>query len=161
GGWWLKVGLPLFLVLIVGELFPKYISLLHNETLATLYAPVISFLQRIFTPLQFVITHISSFFSRLIFFFLKSETPLTKDELEHLLQSSEGKGLLHQEEAELILGALSLDDKQIKELMEPRSSMPFYDIHEPISKLIYLFTEETLSHVYVFDMPDEKIVGVI
>src|SRR5262249_39286774 len=99
--------------------------------------------------------------SRLIFFFLKSETPLTKDELEHLLQSSEGKGLLHQEEAELILGALSLDDKQIKELMEPRSSMPFYDIHEPISKLIYLFTEETLSHVYVFDMPDEKIVGVI
>lgn len=161
GNWWLKVGFPLFLVLIFGELVPKYISLLHNETLATSYAPTVGFLQRIFTPLQYLITWVSSFFSRLIFFFLKLETPLTKEELEHILESSEGKGLLHREEAELILGVLSLDDKQIKELMQPRSSMPFYDIHEPLSKLIYLFSEENLPDVYVFDMPEEKILGVI
>lgn len=160
GGWVLKVGLPLFLVLIFGELAPKYFALLYNETMAVAFAPLVDILQWISTPLRLIITKISNFLSRILFFFLKADMPPSIEELQHILQSSEGKGLLHRDEAELILGVLSLEDKQIKEIMQPRSDMPLYNIKEPLSKLIYLFSEENLPEICVIEQ-EETVLGTI
>ncbi|MBS0654843.1 MAG: DUF21 domain-containing protein, partial [Verrucomicrobia bacterium] len=129
GGWILKVGLPLVLILTFGELLPKYIGLLHNEPLAVASAPSLEILQKITTPFRLVITEGSNFLSRLLFFFLKAGKPPTSEELRHILQNQSGKGLLHQDEAELIFGVLSLEGKQAKEIMLPYSSMPSFDIH--------------------------------
>lgn len=160
-GWMLKVGLPLVLVLFIGELIPKYIGLIHNEKLAVLFAPAIEWLEWVITPLRVLVTRVAYTLSRLFFFFLKAESPLSKDELAHILHSSEGKGILHKDEAELIYGVLSLEEKQINELMRQRSEMPVYDIEEPISKLIYLFSDQRLSEVALFEMPQEKMLGII
>lgn len=160
-GWLLKVGLPLVLVLFLGELIPKYYGLIHNEKIALKLAPSIEWLEWLITPLRIVITRISYVLSRLFFFFLKAEPALSKEELAHILQSSEGKGILHKDEAELIYGVLNLEDKQINELMWQRSEMPVYNIDEPISKLIHLFSEQKLSEVALFEMPQEKMLGVI
>lgn len=159
--WLLKVGFPLVLVLFLGELVPKYLGLIHNERLATLFAPSIEWFEWIITPLRTIITRISFMLSRLFFFFLKAEPKLSKEELVHILDSSEGKGILHKDEAELIYGVLNLEDKQVSELMRPRSEMAIYDIEEPLSKLIYLFSEYKLSEVALFEMPQENILGVI
>lgn len=161
GGWLLKVGIPLILVLIAGELIPKYLGLVHNEKLALLFAPAIEKLEWIITPLRVLVTKVSYTLSRLFFFFLKAEPALSKDELAHILKSSEGTGILHQDEAALIYGVLKLEDKQINELMRPRSEMPMYDIEEPISKLIHLFSNELLTEVALVEMPQEKMLGVI
>jgi CBS domain containing-hemolysin-like protein len=160
-GWILKVGFPLFLVLFVGELVPKYFGLIYNEKLSFRFANTIEWLEWIITPLRIVITKVAYMLSRLVFFFLKAEPPLSKEELAHILASSEGKGILHKEEVELIYGVLNLEDKQAKELMRPRSEMPLYDIEEPISKLVHLFSEEKASEVGIFEMPQEKMLGVV
>jgi len=161
GGWLLNVGLPLALVLIVGELTPKYFGLIYNETLALSFAKAIEWIEWLITPLRVIITNIASFFSRVIFFFLKAEAPLSKDELQHILESSEGKGLLHRDEAELIYGMLYLEEKQTKELMRPRSELPQYDIREPLSKLVHLFSEERLSEVSIVELPAQKMLGIV
>ncbi|MCE5293213.1 MAG: hemolysin family protein [Chlamydiales bacterium] len=161
GGWVLRVGVPLVLVLFVGELIPKYLGLIHNEKLALTFAPVIEWLEWIITPLRTIITRVAFMLSRLFFFFLKAEPALSKDELQHILQSSEGKGILHKDEAELIYSILSLENKQVNEIMRTRSDMPIYNIEEPLSKLIHLFSEEMLSEVALFEMPQEKMLGVI
>lgn len=161
GGWLLKIGLPLLLVLVIGELIPKYLGLIYNERLALLFARPIELIEWLITPIRLIVTHISSFFSRIFFFFLKADEPLSKDELEHILDSSEGKGLLHRDEAELIYGVLYLDEKQTKELMRPRNEMPLYDTKEPLSKLIHLFSEQKLTEVAVAQMPEEKVLGVV
>src|SRR5262249_765750 len=160
-GWILKVGLPLALVLICGELIPKYLGLIHNEQLAIHFAPYVEWLEWIITPFRVVITNVAPFLSRLLFFFFNPEPPLSKEELQHILESSEGKGLLHRDEAELIYGVLYLEEKQVNELMRPRSEMLIYDIEEPLSKLIHLFSEQRVSEVAVFEMPEEKILGAI
>lgn len=161
GGWLLKVGLPLFLVLVFGELVPKYVGLIYNESLALFFAPLIIWLEWLITPFRALVTRLASTLSRLFFFYLKAESPLSKDELQHILQSSEGKGLLHKHEAELIYGVLYLEEKQVKELMVPRNEMPIYDVEEPLSKLIHLFSEEKVREVAVFVMPEEKLLGII
>lgn len=160
-GWLLKVGFPLVLVLFIGELIPKYLGLIHNERLAIRFSPAIEWFEWVITPLRVVITRIAYILSRLFFFFLKAEPPMSKEELAHILQSSEGKGILHKDEHALIYGVLNLEDKQISELMRPRNEMPIYDIQEPLSKLNYLFSEEMLLEVALVEMPQENMLGVI
>ncbi len=159
--WLFKVGIPLVLVLFVGELAPKYLGLIHNEKLALRFAPFIEWLEWFITPLRVVVTRVAYMLSRLFFFFLKSEPPLSKEELAHILSSSEGKGILHKDEAELIYGVLHLEEKQVNELMHPRSEMPVYNLEEPISKLIHIFQESKCSEIALFEMPQEKMLGVI
>jgi putative hemolysin len=161
GGWLLKVGLPLLLVLFVGELIPKYYGLIYNEQVAHYSVGILTKLQVIITPLRVAITSISRLISRALFSFLQSESPLSKQELQYILQTSEGKGLLHRDEAELILGVLSLEEKQVKEIMVPKSSMPIYDIKEPISKLIHLFSTHKVDEIALIELPEEKLLGVI
>ena len=161
GGWLLKVGVPLVLVLFAGELIPKYLGIVHNEKLALAYSSVIVWLEWLITPFRIIITKVSYILSRVCFFFLKAETALSKEELAHILQSSEGKGILHSEELKLIYGMLSLEDKQINELMLPRNEMPIYHLDEPLSKLIHLFSEEKVSEVALFEKPQEKMMGIV
>lgn len=161
GSWLLKVGLPLALVLIAGELVPKYFGLIYNEPLALAFAKPVEWVEWCITPIRLIITQITTFFSRIFFFFLKVEQPLSKDELQHILQSSEGKGLLHRDEAELIYGILYLEEKQTKEIMRPRSEIPQYDTREPLSKLIHLFQEERVAEVAVVELPDQKMLGIV
>lgn len=161
GNWLAKVFLPLVLILLFGELIPKYIGLLYNEKLALSYAGSVSWLLILTAPLRVLLTLISDIFSRMFFFFLKPEQPLSKEELQHILQSSEGKGLLHRDEAELLLGFLTLEEKQCKEVMTPRSSMPYYTNKEPLSKLQFLFSTYHLPQVFVFSMPEDTILGYI
>ncbi len=161
GGWLLKVGIPLTLVLIVGELIPKYLGLIYNERIALKIASSIEWLEWIIAPLRIIVTKIAYMMSRLFFFFLKPEPPLSKEELAHILTSSEGKGILHKDERELINSVLNLEEKQINEIMNLRNEMPIYSIDEPLSKLIYLFSENKLSEVGLFEMPQEKMLGVI
>jgi len=161
GGWWLKVGFPLLLVLLFGELIPKYLGLHYNERLAQYCAKTIAFLQKIATPFRVAITSISTSLSRIFFFFLQAEPPLSKEELEHILENSEGKGLVHRDETACILGVLSLEQKQVRELMLIKSKMHTFDIQEPISKLIYLFSEYRLDEIAVIEKPEEQILGII
>lgn len=160
-GWILQVGFPLVLILFVGELAPKYYGLIHNEKLALLFSSLIEWCEWIITPFRIAITRISYILSRLFFFYLKSEPGLSKDELAHILQSSEGKGILHQNEVQLIHAVLDLEDKQIKELMRQRAEMPIYSPEEPISKLVHLFSEERHQEVALFEMPQEKMLGTL
>lgn len=149
------------LILFLGELLPKYLGLIHNEKLALTFAPSIEWLEWVITPLRVVITRISYVLSRLFFFFLKAEPALSKDELAHILHSSEGKGILHKDEAELIYGVLNLEEARVNELMWQRSEMPIYDIQEPISKLIHLFSQQKRSEVALFEMPQEIMLGIV
>lgn len=161
GGWLGKVGFPLFLILIFGELIPKYFGLRYNEALAEYLVSALTVANKIATPFRIVLTLISKPLSRFFFFFLKAEPPLSKEELHYILQSSEGKGLLTRDEAESILGVLALEQKQVRELMTPKNQMAMYDIQEPITKLIHLFSQHNTHEIPVFQTAQESVLGLI
>ena len=157
--WWLKVGIPFAVILIFGELLPKYLGLLYNEPVATFCAPFYEWFQKATVGLRKGITKTVNVISRLLFF-LKVDTPLDDKELEHILKTSEKAGVLHKEERELIHEWISLKDKQVKEIMTVRSEMPIYDVEDPLSKLIHLFQEKGLTDVPVCRKSADTILGI-
>ncbi len=159
--WALRVGLPLLITLFMGEVIPKSIGFAHNKKIAYVVAPAISLITRLIKPVRYVLTIITSYVSRFIFFFLKKPADISRAELHHLLKSQAVSSLLTSEEAELIDGYLTLQDASVKEHMWPREDVIYYSLEEPLTKLLYLFIEEDCSQIPVCGKDLNDLHGVI
>lgn len=159
--WGLRVGVPLFITLILGETIPKYLAIHNNETIAKKVAPTISFLTKALGPIREFIVKITTPISNTLFFFLKNEEPISNDELQHVLHSSKETGVLHLEEVELIDGYLQLSTLPAKEVMRPREDVIFYDLSDPLSKLTYLLVDEECSRIPVCEGGLDHVKGVL
>jgi putative hemolysin len=159
--WLLKVGVPLGLTLILGEILPKTIALPFNTEIAYRVASSVNLLHRLLGPIRRLITRITTYLSRVLFFFFKKEKEISNEELRVLLRSSESYGILNREEAKLAQGYLSLTDITVKERMRPRYEILYYDLEEPLSKLIYLFVEKECSRVPVCQGDIQNLLGIL
>jgi len=160
-GWAGKVGVPLILTLVFGEMIPKYIGLQNNAQIAHTVIPVIYFLQNVLKPVRTLIIAITTPVSRILFFYLKKDRSISKDEMEHVLKTSQEHGVVDTDEAELICGYLQLQDSSIKEIMRPKEDILYYDLQDPISKLTHLFVEQECSRVPVCDGHLDHTIGVM
>lgn len=159
--WAYTVGVPLILTLIFGEIIPKYIGLQNNISFSIFVAPTINFLQNILKPIRQATTAITIPISRAMFFYLRKEPEISKEELQHILKTSEEHGIFNADEGELIAGYLQLQDSQVWELMRPREEILFYDINEPLTKLTYLFVDQECSRIPVCNENLDEVLGVI
>lgn len=160
-GWEFTIGVPLALTLIFGEIIPKYIGIQNNAAISYYVAPTINMVQNLLKPIRKLIISITLPISRFLFFFLKKEKDISKDELQHVIRKSEEQGMLPREEAELVWGYLNLQDATVKELMRPREDMLYYDLKEPLSKLAHLIVDQQCSRLPVCDQNVQNILGII
>lgn len=159
--WWLKVGAPFVLILILGEIIPKYIAIIKNETIAYFVSPVIDVLTNLTRPICKTIVSITQPVSRAMFFFLKKEEEMTTDELQHVVEKSKESGIVGMDEAELLSGYLHLQTTLVKELMWPKEDILFYDKNAPLTKLIHLFVDEKCTRLPICDTDLDHVLGVI
>lgn len=159
--WALKVGVPLFLTLLFGDILPKYIAINNNASIAYSAAPVVSRLEVLLAPLRRVILAVSVPVSEVMFFFLKREDDISRDEMHHVLKSSEEYGVLDRDEAKLINGYLDLQEYTCKELMRPRDEVLYYDIQEPLDQLTYIFVDQEVSRVPVCNGTLHDVLGIM
>ncbi len=159
--WLLKVGVPLMLALFLGEIIPKYIALQNNLPIAYAMAPIVQKVASALRPLRHLILMITAPVSRTMFFFVKPEDDLSRDEMQHALQSSKESGVLNSEEAKLLQGVLHLQERQVKELMRPREEILFYDVKEPLERLHHLFGEQECTRLPVCDGSIQHVQGIL
>lgn len=160
-GWDLKVGVPLLLTLIFGEIIPKNIGLDRNIPVAYLVAPSINFFQKLLGPLRRLTVAITAPISRALFFFLRRDEEISQEELIHVLKTSQEHGVLVPDEAELVGGYLRLQDVTVKELMQPKEDILFYAMKEPLTQLVHLFTDEECSRIPVCQHSLDDLLGVM
>ena len=128
GGWLLKVGLPLVLLLLFGEFIPKYLGMVWGPFFSKLATTPFWYIQKIFSPLRKTALAITEFFSYPIIYFLSEPTPSPSDEIEELLSSSGREGILTTREADLLQAFIEIDKRQIKEVLIPRASLPMVNV---------------------------------
>lgn len=162
GGWVLKIVVPFVLILGVGEFLPKYLGMLIGEKHAVRTAPFFAGLERIFLPLQRLITSMAETLSRLFFFFLKSEPPLSPKELEGVIEASEDKGVLSSDEAALIRYSLDFERKQVREVMIPRSKVPTIKQSElTVDNLLSVLRSSKCETLLLIDESVDQPIGAI
>lgn len=160
-GWGLTVGVPLALTLTFGEFIPKSIGIANNERLAPRVSPFLVKVQRILLPFRILLLKVTKLVSRTLFFFLKEEEEISTDELQHALRTSRATGVLVEDEAELMRGLLNLQESTAKGFLRPREEVLFYEIHEPLSKLIHLFVDQECTRIPIADKDIDNVIGIM
>lgn len=160
-GWGLKVGVPLFITLFLGEILPKNYCMQNNISVSHKIVPYVDFFHRWLAGIRKWTIAITHPISKFMFFYLKKEEEISDDELEHVLKTSEEHGVLHPDEAGLVWGYIQLHHTTVKEIMVPREDILFYNTDEPLTKLTHLFVEQQCSRLPVCRKNLDDIAGVI
>ena len=159
--WIVKVGIPLALTLIFGEVLPKSIAMPNNAAIAYRVAPWIHWITRSLRWIREPLTRATSWISRFIFFMFAKEKKISAEELRHVLQTSQQSGVLLPQECDLIEGALDLECSHIKELMRPREEILFYDVQDPLDRLLHLLVDLEITRVPVCDGQLDRLLGIL
>lgn len=159
--WALNVGVPLGLTLIFGEMIPKSLGFANNEAISFRVSHSLKNIQKIMYPIRKSLLAITTIISRLLFFFLKKEKEISSDELKHALKISKEGGVLDEDEAQLMTGYLQLQDATVKELMRPREEVLFYNLDEPLDRLIHLFVDQECTRIPVCEGGLDKVIGIM
>lgn len=158
----IATGIITVLVLIFGEISPKNAATVHAEKIALAYAPVINTLMVIFTPVIFIIDHLSGFVLKLLKVDPKNnKKTITEDELRTFVEVSHEDGVIESDEKQIINNLFDFGDTQAKDVMIPRIDMTIASIDSDYHQIINLFRETEYTRIPVYEDSADNIVGIL
>ena len=158
----IATGVITLLILIFGEISPKTLATIHSEKMALLYAPLIHFLMKIFTPVIFIVNKLSMG----VLFLLRVNpdqkvNTMTEHELRTIVDVSHEDGVIESEEKEMIYNVFDLGDVKAKEVMVPRVHVAFADVNSSYRELIEIFKEYKFTRLPVYEDTTDNVIGTI
>lgn len=151
-----------FLILVFGEITPKTLATKYAVQLSLLYAPVISFLMKILTPVIWFINLFSGVILRL--FGIKSDEKnamITESELHTIIDVSHEEGVIEAEEREMIKNVFDFTDAKAREIMVPRVHVSAIDVNADYDKLMDLYKSDHFTRIPVYEGTIDNVIGLI
>jgi len=151
-----------FMLLIFGELLPKYFAREMADRIVLITALPLRFISILFYPFARVITLISSVFvqpqdvkeEKINYLF-------NKDDIEFLVEESLEAGVVEKSESDVISKILDLGDQRVYEAMRPRTEIVGVEITQSIDDVISVFIDSGYSKLPVYDENLDNIKGVV
>jgi len=152
-----------YLLVIIGELVPKYIALAKCEQVALLLIVPLKFLVIGLKPLVWVVERSGAAILRIA----KIETKMhgdeaaSRDELMLMVRAGEDQGKLEEGHAQLIQKALKFDVLDAADIMVHRMDIKWVDIEAPLAETIAELKQYHHSRVPVCRGDIDDVVGVL
>ncbi|MEO6294229.1 MAG: hemolysin family protein [Candidatus Limnocylindria bacterium] len=148
--------------IIVGELVPKTLALNFPERLALAVARPIGIIERLLSPIVWLVSRSSGLLVRL---FGGKEKPqggyLSMEELKLLVETGSEQGGIEEEEKEMIHGVIELGDKRVHEVMVPRIGIRAVNVDDPLDEVLEMIIAAGHSRLPVFEESLDNIVGIL
>jgi putative hemolysin len=145
--------------LVFGELVPKRLALSRTEQIALSAAPIIDVLAMVFRPVIWLLSHSTNLIVGI--FGIDPEEPRTQMSEEELLDLVTGHAALSVEERDIVEEVFNASDRQVHEVMVPRTAVDFMDSSLTITRAIALAVEKAHSRYPVVRGSSDEVVGFI
>lgn len=157
-----STGILTLLVLIFGEITPKTMATIHSEKIALSYARIIYALMVLFTPLVFIVQHLSFLMLRLLRVDPNAKgASMTEHELRTIVNVSQEDGVIESEEKQMIYNVFDFRDSVAKDIMIPRIDMTFVDINCTYEELMDIYRDVKYTRFPVFEDNTDNVIGTI
>ena len=156
------VGLTLVIAyfsLVFGELVPKRLALSRTEPIALTFAGLIDLTAKLFRPIIWFLSHSTNFVVR-IFGIDPNEQRSAMSE-EELLDLVAGHAALTDEERDIVEEVFNASERQIHEVMVPRTEVDFFDASLTVGKAINLAIDKAHSRYPVVRGSTDEVIGFI
>ncbi|MHB0936976.1 MAG: hemolysin family protein [Armatimonadota bacterium] len=158
---WIPFVSLLVLVLIFSEVTPISYAAANPETVATGLAPLVSLSTRIFQPVVTVFTGLSTLILRLLGREARQRPLVTGEEVMTIVEMETERGVLEQEERELIHSIFEFSDTVVREIMRPRIDIAAVDDAAPLHEAIDLLIDRHYSRLPVYQGSLDHIIGLV
>lgn len=145
-----------FLLLLFGEIMPKFYSSLNPLRFCRISAPVINVLTYVFSPLSALLVRSTRMVDRL---HKKKNHNISVDELEQALELTDKEEL--SDEQELLEGIIRFGDETAKDVMTARLDMVALDIRDNYKKVLSCIAENVYSRIPVYSGTVDNIKGIL
>jgi gliding motility-associated protein GldE len=148
------------LILILGEITPKIVALKHARTYALWAALPIDVIRRLLLPLTRILNLLSGGVSRALGV-ERRQLKLSEDEIKTLVEVSEQRGQLEQDEKEMIRGIFEFSETSVREIMVPRVDIISLPITAPMQEIVRVIKQEGHSRIPIYHDNLDNIAGII
>jgi putative hemolysin len=145
--------------LVFGELVPKRIALYRAEEIALASAYIVNVLTQLFRPVIWVLSHSTNVVLRL--FGMDPKEQRSQISEEELLDLVAGHAALTEEERDIVEEVFNASERQVHEVMVPRTEVDFMDASLPVGKAIALAIEKAHSRYPVVRGSSDEVIGFI
>ncbi len=156
------IGLTLiiaYISLVFGELVPKRLALFRTEKIALAAAPTIDTVAKIFRPVIWALSHSTDFVVRI--FGIDPKEVREQMSEEELLDLVSGHAALTDEERDIVEEVFNASERQIHEIMVPRTEVDFLDGSLTVGKAIAIAVDRAHSRYPVVRGSSDEVVGFI
>lgn len=150
------------LILIFGEITPKTLATENAEKISLAYAPIISLLMFIFTPVIIFINAFSFIILKILGANSNSKDQMmTESELRTIVDVSHEAGVIEKDEKEMINKVFDLSDAKAKDVMVPRVHVVMAQRNSTYQDLLNIFREEQFTRIPIYDESIDNIIGLV
>ena len=146
-------------VLLFGEITPKYLASVYPEKMCFLYYPLMQLFYWILWPFSKIFDFYKAGLKKI--FKLKKDEMVTDEELLSLVEEAEESGALKEDESELVRSALEFDDLKVEDILVPRVNVYAADVDSTMEEVCELFKKTGYSRLPVYKDTIDNVVGVI
>jgi len=155
-----EVILVTLVLLVFGELSPKIFAVKNAYKFVRAVSIPLTIIRIILYPIVVLLNSFPTLISGLMATRVKKHL-LSKEELKTLIEVSEEKGTLEEDEKEMIHSIFEFSKTTVREIMVPRIDMVCADQSTPLSELIDLIKSRGHTRIPLYDEKVDNILGVI
>jgi len=145
--------------LVFGELVPKRLALFRTEEIALASAATIDVIAKLFRPVIWLLSKSTDFVVRAFGVDPKEQRSAMSE--EELLDLVAGHAALTDEERDIVEEVFNASERQVHELMVPRTEVDFMDGSLTVAKAIALAVEKAHSRYPVVRGSSDEVIGFI
>ncbi len=145
--------------LVFGELVPKRLALFRSEEISLASAGIIDVIAKIFRPIIWLLSKSTDFVVRA--FGIDPKEARSAMSEEELLDLVAGHAALSAEERDIVEEVFNASERQVHEVMVPRTEVDFMDISLTVGKAIELAVDKAHSRYPVIRGSSDEVIGFI
>jgi putative hemolysin len=145
--------------LVFGELVPKRVALFRAEEIAMATAGIINVVANVFRPLIWLLSKSTDIVLRA--FGVDPKVQRSQMSEEELLDLVTGHAALTDEERDIVEEVFNASERQIHEVMVPRTEVDFFDASLTVGKAISLAMDKAHSRYPVVRGSTDEVIGFI
>ena len=157
---WVATVVMTVIVLICGEIVPKIVAKSMPESFATFYAIPLYALMIVTKPIVWFVDGLVKLLS-LLWKKGVDTAPISKEELETILDTVEDEGVIDEEKYDLLQSAFDFSEVQAYEIITPRVDMTAINVKGDRAEMLDLILDSIHSRIPVYQDTIDNIIGIL
>ncbi len=146
-------------VLLFGEITPKYLASVYPEKTCFLFYPLMQLFYWVLFPLSKIFDGYKLVLTKM--FKLKKDETVTDEEILSLVEEAEESGALREDESELVRSALEFDDLKVEDILVPRVDVYAVGEDWTMDEVREVFEKTGYSRLPVYRETIDSVVGLV